>query len=100
MAKWSPKDPQDIRDYFVDFSSLLGEGETIATATVEVEEREDPDAPYMQLALVSDSLDTPMVQARFSGGAPGDYAIQYHITTSSGQEFDLTKTLKVKERTA
>jgi hypothetical protein len=104
--KWSPKDPQDVRDYWIDFSSLLVTDETITAATVTVPDellQPLPDPPFFVLAKVNDSAatETPMVRARFSGGiAATKYAIQYHVTTSSGQEFDLTKTLEVKERTA
>lgn len=101
MSRWSPKDPQDVRDYWIDFSSLLAEDETITAATVEVPgDQDDPVDPFTLLAKVNDSTDTPLVRARFSGGSPGDYSIQYHVTTSAGQEFDLTKKLSVKERTA
>lgn len=100
-SKWSPKDPQDVRDYWIDFTSLLTEGETITAATVAVpDDQADPISPFALLAKVNDSTATPLVRARFSGGSPGSYAIQYHVTTSAGQEFDLTKNLVVKERTA
>lgn len=102
-AKWSPKDPQDVRDYWVDFSAIgLAEGETLTAATVEVPaDQTDPAAPYEQLTVGTPAItnDEKLVVARFSGGTPGKYGIQYHVTTSAGQEFDLTKTLEVKERT-
>jgi hypothetical protein len=100
-SKWSAKDPQDVRDYWIDFTSLLAEGETITAATVAVPaDQAAPVSPFALLAKVNTSTATSMVRARFSGGSPGNYAIQYHVTTSAGQEFDLTKTLAVKERTA
>lgn len=101
-TKWSAKDPQDVRDYWIDFTSLLVEDETITASTVAVpSDQAAPVSPFTLLAKVNDSFTDSMVRARFSGGtAPTDYAIQYHITTSSGQQFDLTKKLQVKERTA
>lgn len=100
-ARWSPKDPQDVRDYWVDFTSLLPDTVTITAATVTVPaDQAAPVAPFALLAKVNAATATPMVRARFSGGSPGKYAIQYHVTASDGQEFDLTKTLEVKERTA
>lgn len=104
-ATWSPKDPQDIRDYWIDFASLLSEGETLTAATVTVPaDQAAAVPPFELLAKVNDSDadETPLVRARFSGGSPAvkKYAIDYHVTTSTGQEFDLTKTLEVKERTA
>lgn len=106
-SKWSPKDPQDLRDYWIDFSSLLATDETLTAVTVTISADQHPvTAPYTDLTKVDDDLTTPLVRVRVEGGVPGTtttptkYAIQYHVTTSSGQEFDLTKTLVVKERTA
>jgi hypothetical protein len=100
-TKWSPKDPQDIRDYWVDFTSLLPTGVTITAATVTIDPDQHPvTAPYTDLSKVEDDLATPQVRVRVEGGTPEKYAIQYHVTASDGQQFDLTKTLQVKERTA
>jgi hypothetical protein len=102
-SKWFPKDPQDVRDYWIDFTSLLAEGETLSDESVSVPDDQDvPVVPYELLAKDSSSIsdDEKWVVARFSGGSPGKYPIQYHVTTSAGQEFDLTKTLEVKERKA
>lgn len=100
-TKWSPKDPQDVRDYWVDFTSLLAEDETLTAATVTIAAAQhEVTAPYEDLSVVEDGLATPLVRVRTDGGTPAAYVIQYHVTTSSGQEFDLTKTLVVKERTA
>lgn len=102
LAKWKPKDPQDVRDYWIDFTSLLASDETITAATVAVPiEQPLPDAPFLLLAIDDDDFTDKMVRARFSGGINATkYAVQYHVTTSTGQQFDLTKTLEVKERTA
>lgn len=102
-TRWSPKDPQDVRDYWIDFSSLLAADETLTAATVTVPDellQPQPDPPYAVLGLESSDPVGQKVVARFSGGIPSKYGIDYHVTTSTGQEFDLTKTLEVKERTA
>lgn len=100
-SRWSPKDPQDVRDYWIDFTSLLATDETITAATVAVpSDQAAPVSPFTLLALDAHDHTDTMVRARFSGGTPSKYAIQYHVTTSTGQQFDLTKTLEVKERTA
>lgn len=92
LPYWSPKDPDDIRTYWVDFGSLLAPGETLTDASVTI-----PDAGTTLLATDSDYT-AEMVSARFSGGEIGKHRVQYHVTTSTGQEFDLTKTLEIKER--
>lgn len=101
--KWSPKDPQDKRDYWFCFKPLgLADGETLtaATVTIAVNQNELAD-PYADLNLESHAIaDDIWVVIRVDGGTPAKYAIEYHVTTSTGQEFDLTKTLEVKERTA
>lgn len=101
-GKWSPKDPQDVRDYWVDFSPLgLAADETLTVAVVAVPSGQaTPVDPFELLVLESSSPVAQKVVARFSGGTPGKYAIDYHVTTNTGQQFDLTKTLEVKERTA
>lgn len=101
-SKWFPKDPEDVRDYWIDFGSLLAVGETLTAATVAVpDDQPTPEAPFEVLAKEADDHTDTMVRVRFSGGTPpSKYAIKYHVTTSTGQEFDLTKTLEVKERTA
>ena len=101
-TKWSAKDPQDVRDYWVDFTALLAADETLTAATVDVPDQDAPVDPYEVLAEVSSAIagDNKMVVARFSGGSVTKYNIQYHVTTSTGQQFDLTKTLEVKERIA
>jgi len=100
-TKWSPKDPQDIRDYWIDFRPLLPDGVTITAATVDVpSDQATPVSPFQLLAKVSSDIvnDDLWVVARYSGGTPGKYSTQYHITASDGQQFDLTKILEVKER--
>lgn len=104
MAKWSPKDPQDVRDYWIDFSSLLADDETLTFAVVEVDPDQHPvTSPYVDLTVDTigvEIVNDVLVRARYAGGTPAAYSTQYHVTTSSGQEFDLTKTLEVKERIA
>lgn len=99
-AVWSPKDPQDVRDYWVDFAPLgLAAGETVTVATVAVpDDQAAPVAPFELLAVGAPAPVGQKVVARFTGGSPGKYVIDYHVTTNTGQEFDLEKTLTVKER--
>ena len=88
--KWSPKDPEDTRDYAIDWEPFLPDGETITDALVTA-----PDG----LIIVSQSFTDTTVTARFSGGvAATSYDVDCTVTTSSGQIFDVTIVLKVAER--
>jgi hypothetical protein len=90
MAKWSPKDKDDVADYWFDWTGFLQLDETIVTATVSV--------PDGLLKMVDDHTDKT-VRVRLSGGDDGElYDIGCLITTSAGETFDVTKTLKIQER--
>jgi hypothetical protein len=108
-AKWSPKDPQDVRDYWIDFSSLLADDEMISAATVAIDPDQHPTSGgFVDLSLDDDEFVGQQVRIRVSGGMPPTvegadptaYIVDYHVTTTTGQEFDLSKTLKVRERAA
>jgi hypothetical protein len=89
-TKWSAKDPSDIADYFFDWTEFLPEGEIITEATVTV--------PTGVTGVIDDFTDK-MVRVRLSGGtADENYPIDCLISTDAGQVFEMTSTLKVKER--
>lgn len=89
-AKWSPKDPNDIADYWFDWTDFLPESEAITAATVTVP---------TGLTGVSNSFEDKKVRVRLSGGTVDtSYDIDCLITTDAGQTFEITKTLLVKER--
>ena len=88
--KWSPKDPEDTRDYAIDWEPFLPAGETITDALITA-----PDG----LTIVSQAFTDTTVTARFSDGVAGtSYNVDCTVTTSSGQIFDVTIVLKVAER--
>ena len=73
------KDPQEALDYVFDFTDDLTTGETLTTRTVTV---------TSGLTLDSDSLSTPKVTAKLSGGAVGDrHTVKCLVTTSGGRTF-------------
>lgn len=90
---WSAKDPNDIRDYWFDWGSegFLPAGVTITGSTVTV---------AAGITKVSDAIETDgkRVRYRVSGGVVGTYDITNLITVSTGEQFESTKTLTVKER--
>lgn len=101
-TKWSPKDPNDIADYWFDWNDFLPTLETITDAVVTIPAEVDqpiPEAPYDFLAEVSQSFTSKTVRIRLSGGiATVGYLINCLITTSDDQVFEDTKTLQIKER--
>jgi hypothetical protein len=116
LPKWDPKDPNDIADYWFDFGSddlaaadrFLPDAETITAATVSIADDGDQPAPVLPfdfLAIVSQSFTTKKVRVRLSGGVPksategNKYPVNCLITTNQTQQFEITKTLVVKERT-
>ena len=90
-TRWSPKDPEDVADYFFDWTDFLPPTENIIAATVGV--------PPGMTSLTND-FTTKTVRVRLAGGtAEEKYPIDCLITTDAGQVFDVTNTLSVKERT-
>ena len=98
MAGWSAKDPNDVADHYFDWGStdlksedrFLPDLETITAATVTVP---------AGLTNEGDDFTDKVVRVRLSGGTAGtSYSIDCLITTSTGQQFEVTRTLQVKER--
>jgi hypothetical protein len=90
MAKWSAKDPSDVRDYYFDWTDLLAADETIDAHTITMP---------TGVTATEDEHDDKTVRVRISGGAADvSYDIDCLITTSTGQTLDITNTLKVAER--
>lgn len=90
LTKWSPKDPNDIVDYFFDWAVFLLPEETITDATVTV--------PAGLTGIIDDFTDKT-VRVRLSGGTADEkYPVDCLITTSTNQVFETTSILVVKER--
>lgn len=94
MALWK-KDPADVAVYAFDWSDWLATGETIAAATVTVEDG---------LTKLGDQISGSDVLFRVSGGATDPngalvrVAVTCTITTSTGNVWETTKSINVKER--
>lgn len=90
MATWSPKDPADVADYWFDWTDFLPTPETITAATVT--------AAVGITATAQDHTDKT-VRVRLTGGTTGTkYSVTCLISTSSGETFEITKMLSVKDR--
>jgi hypothetical protein len=75
------KDPNDVKDVSVDFSNLLPTGETLTgAATV---------TPDSGITVDSNSVATPNVTVRLSGGTIGErYDVNVEIDSSDGETYD------------
>lgn len=84
----TPKDPDEVKDYSVDWEARLDEGDTILTSTWIV-----PDG----ITKDSDSNTTTTATIWLSGGTLGTtYSLVNRITTAGGRTLDQTCKLKVK----
>jgi hypothetical protein len=91
VAKWKQKDPADIADYWYDWSIFLPEDAVVEDQTVT--------APAGITILAASHTDK-VVRIRVSGGTAGtDYPITCLVDATNGEKFEVTKTLKVRERT-
>lgn len=86
---WPDKDPNDVLDYRVDWSSRL-EGDTISTSTWIV-----PSGITQDSAVSDDSTSTIWL----SGGTAGEtYSLTNRVVTDGGRTMDQSVRIKVKER--
>jgi hypothetical protein len=85
----SPKDPNDVLDYEVNWSQWLPTGDTIATSEWFV-----PDG----ITQDSESNTNTTTTIWLSGGTAGQsYALTNRITTTQGRQRDRTITIRVRE---
>lgn len=89
--KWDQfKDPQEIRDFGIDWAPDLGI-KTIATSAWTVVSG--------TVIIDSDDHDTTTTTVRLSGGTAGETCgLLNHVVLSDGQEYEQTGQLKIKER--
>jgi len=93
---WDPIDPEDIVDLWVDFGGttnpFLPVGETISSHTITVP---------TEIHTVTSSVDSGGQMIRWRTGpnsTVGKYPINFHITTSATEQYDVDVMLTVKER--
>lgn len=89
-----PKDPNDVKDYVVDWDRYLagleGGPDTIATSTWP--------SPPTGINVVSDSFSGNRARVWLSGGTAGTtYSLTNRITTTGGRTLDRTIEILVKE---
>lgn len=90
-GRWDPKDPDEIKDYTFDWSSILG-SDTIALSTWQV-------VSGTGLVINSPSATNTSNTTTFwaSAGVVGQtYQILNRIVTTGGRTYDRTRKLKMK----
>ena len=90
FPKWSPKDPDEILDYNIDWSPRLTTPDTIASSEWFV-----PDG----LVNENDGMEAATTTIWLSSGTLNDkYEILNRITTLEGRTMDQTVTLQIKTK--
>ncbi|ODT22223.1 MAG: hypothetical protein ABS35_15340 [Kaistia sp. SCN 65-12] len=87
----APKDPDDIKDYELDWTARLP-GDTISASTWSV-------AVGVGLVIDSSSFTNTVTKVWFSSGTAGiTYELLNRVETAGGRTYDQTMKLKVKAR--
>jgi hypothetical protein len=101
VAKWKRKDPNDIADYWFDWGSdeQAEDIRFLPETTVIVAHEITVLTPGV--TSLADSHTDKTVRWRASGGIDEiDYDVNCLITTNTGEVFEMTKTLPVRNRKA
>lgn len=88
--QWSPKDPDDVLDYSIDWSDVLAaDGDTIAGVAWTFP---------AGISKQSESVEGSATFVWISGGQDGSrYAIGCRVTTAGGRIYDRTIALSVRQ---
>ncbi len=91
FLKWPAKDPNAVKDYDINWSPFLVDGDTLATSTWIFPEEE--------ITKNSDSFTTTRTKIWLSGGVAGrSVTFVNRITTTGGRTEDQSVVLKIKEK--
>lgn len=95
MIAWPSKDPQDVADYYVDWTATLTpDADTIASSTFTVTDGSVAIAPNPAPAIAG-----MITSLWLTGGVLGERCrIVNHIVTAGGREWDQTVALPIRER--
>ena len=99
MITFTPKDPAEALFYGIDFSNLLGSGETITSATASMRVVSGTDAAPSAMLSGSPVVNGGIVSHKLTGGVAGVvYLLGLTIYTSAGQTIIEAAPLTVRER--
>lgn len=93
------KDPAEVLDYQVDWSSSLAAGESIATSTWTPVHQDDGSADT-RITVTNQTSTATATTVWLSGGMVGDstHTIVNHISTNQGRQFDQTLYIDIFEK--
>ena len=92
------KYPNEKFEISMDFSSLLGGGETISTATVVAYDKDGTDVSTTLLDAATKTIDGSSVKIHVQSGTTDErYKVVFNIVTSVPQTFEEKSLCEVKE---
>jgi hypothetical protein len=92
MKTWpAPKDPQEIKDYQINWRPLLGSDDTLATSSWSVD---DDDT----LVINSSTNSLTVTNVWLSAGTLGSCHVTNTVTTTGGRTYEQTVKLRIKEK--
>lgn len=93
MASWSPKDPDEVLDYKIDWTDRMASNDTIATSTWTITETDGV------LVKGTNSFTDTTTTVWLSAGTDGQtYELNNRITTSLLRTMDQTVRIRIKSR--
>lgn len=84
------KDPDEVKDYGIDWSPLLTGGDTLLSSTWTVVDG--------TVTIDSNTFTTTATTVWLSGGTVGDVHLLNRVTTLGDRTYDQTVRLKIKEK--
>jgi len=94
------KDPFSLLDYTLDWTNWMPTGDTIASATVNIETISGDAAPLAASGTPTISNNTIATQKIQAGTAGNIYNVEFRITTTNGLKDSRNFRIKVLERQA
>lgn len=89
---WSPKDPHSSEFFALDFSTLLADGDSVASVV-----GLSPDVTDGMLVIGTPAQNANLVVCRFSAGTLGyTYQVRADVLTTQGEALSLTGVLLVR----
>lgn len=100
FTKWKAvKDPQDVKDYDLDWAARLVGGETLTNAVWSIPKKPTTDATNpLTIGGATSFAGSGLAKVWLSGGVKGTYNLLCHVTTSLSRQYDKTMVLTVGDQ--